>query len=55
MLTPVFVEVVLATLLPTFAFEVTSQKITWNFSAVNYPTMDEESPLPEMLLKVRAL
>ena len=52
---PVFVEVVLATLLPTFAFELSDREITWNFSAINYPTMDQESPLPEMLLKVRAL
>ncbi len=48
-------EVVLATLLPTFAFELTEQEITWNFSAVNYPTMGEESPKPEMLLKVKVL
>ena len=55
MLPPCFPEVVLATLLPAFAFELTDQEITWNFSAVNYPTMGEESSKPEMLLKVKAL
>lgn len=49
------VEVVLAVLLPKFSFDVTDQEITWNSSAVIYPTMGEESSKPEMLLKVRAL
>ncbi|KAM5545445.1 hypothetical protein V8D89_000483 [Ganoderma adspersum] len=48
-------KVVLAVLLPKFSFEVTDQEITWNSSAVTYPTMGEESSKPEMLLKVRAL
>ncbi|KAM5545851.1 hypothetical protein V8D89_000889 [Ganoderma adspersum] len=48
-------KVVLAVLLPKFSFEVTDQEITWNSSAVTYPTMGEESSQPEMLLKVRAL
>ena len=50
-----FPEVVLATLLPAFTFELTGDEITWNFSAVNYPTMGEESAKPEMRLKVMAL
>lgn len=52
-----FPEVVLATLLPAFAFELTEEKeeIMWNFSAVNYPTMGGEGGKPEMRLKVRAL
>ncbi|PIL34523.1 cytochrome P450 [Ganoderma sinense ZZ0214-1] len=49
------VEVVLAVLLPKFSFEVTDQEITWNSSAVIYPTMGEGSSKPEMLLKVKAL
>lgn len=49
------VEVVLAVLLPKFSFELSDQPITWNSSAVNYPTMGEENSKPEMLLKVKAL
>ncbi|KAM5545440.1 hypothetical protein V8D89_000478 [Ganoderma adspersum] len=48
-------KVVLATLLSRFAFELTDQEITWNSSAVMYPTMGEESTKSEMLLKVKAL
>ena len=48
-------EVVLAILLSSFTFELTDQEITWNSSAVMYPTMGEESTKAEMLLKVRAL
>ena len=48
-------EVVLAVLLPAFAFELTDKPIVWNSSAVMYPTMGEESTRPEMLLKVKAL
>ncbi|KAM5544787.1 hypothetical protein V8D89_001685 [Ganoderma adspersum] len=58
MFSQVETKVVLATLLPAFAFELTEQpeEITWNFSAVNYPTMGvEEGVKPEMRLKVRAL
>ena len=54
-----FPEVVLATLLPALAFELTNgegeEEITWNFSVVNYPTMGREGGKPEMRLKVRAL
>ena len=50
-----FPEVVLATLLPAFAFKLTEDEITWNFSAVNYPTMGGKGAKPEMRLKVRAL
>ena len=45
----------LATLLSSFAFELTDQEITWNSSAVIYPTMGEESTKSEMLLKFKAL
>ncbi|KAM5545439.1 hypothetical protein V8D89_000477 [Ganoderma adspersum] len=55
MFSQVETKVVLATLLPAFAFELTDQEITWNFSSINYPTMGEESSKPEMLLKVKAL
>ena len=55
MLCSFVVEEVLAVLLPKFSFELTDQEITWNSSAVTYPTMGEESSKPEMLLKVRAL
>ncbi|KAI1793796.1 cytochrome P450 [Ganoderma leucocontextum] len=48
-------KVVLAVLLPRFSFELTDMPITWNSSAVDYPTMEEESTKPEMLLKVKAL
>ncbi|KAI1793405.1 cytochrome P450 [Ganoderma leucocontextum] len=48
-------KVVLAVLLPKFSFELTDKPIAWNSSAVNYPTMGEESTKPEMLLKVKAL
>ena len=49
------VEVVLVVLLPRFSFELTDKPITLNSSAVNYPTMGEESSKPELLLRVRAL
>ena len=49
------VEVVLVVLLPRFSFELTDKPITWNSSAVNYPTMGEESSKPELLLRVRVL
>ena len=52
---PLVVEVVLAALLSKFSFELTDQEITWNSSAVIYPTMGEKSSKPEMLLKVKAL
>ncbi|KAI1793787.1 cytochrome P450 [Ganoderma leucocontextum] len=55
MFSQVETKVILATLLPTFAFELTGQEITWNFSAVSYPTMGEESTKPEMRLKVKVL
>lgn len=52
---PFVSEVVLAVLLPKFSFELTDKPIVWNSSAVNYPTMGEESTKPEMLLRVKAL
>ncbi|EJF62016.1 cytochrome P450 [Dichomitus squalens LYAD-421 SS1] len=48
-------KVVLAVLLSSFSFELTDKEITWNSSAVNYPTMGEDSTKPEMLLRVKAL
>ncbi|PIL34527.1 cytochrome P450 [Ganoderma sinense ZZ0214-1] len=48
-------KVVLAVLLPKFSFELTDKQITWNSSAITFPTMGEESSKPEMLLKVAAL
>ena len=48
-------EVVLAVLLTSFSFELTERPITWNTSAVIYPTMGLESTKPEMLLKVQPL
>ena len=48
-------EVVLAVLLPRFAFEVTDKPVAWNSSAVMYPTMGEESTKPELVLKVKTI
>nr|VWO94959.1 Cytochrome P450 monooxygenase CYP52X1 [Ganoderma boninense] len=48
-------KIVLSTLLPTFAFELSDKEITWNSAGVMYPTMGEESSKSEMLLKVKAL
>nr|VWO98257.1 Putative tyrosine-protein kinase AmsA (EC (Amylovoran biosynthesis membrane-associated protein AmsA) [Ganoderma boninense] len=48
-------KIVLATLLSSFAFELSDKDITWNWAGVMYPTMGEESNKSEMLLKVKAL
>ncbi|TFK80502.1 cytochrome P450 [Polyporus arcularius HHB13444] len=48
-------KIVLSVLLTAFKFELTDKPITWNSSAVYYPTMGEESTKPEMLLKVSSL
>ncbi len=48
-------EIVLSVLLTAFKFELTDKPITWNSSAVYYPTMGEERTKPEMLLKVSSL
>nr|BED42971.1 cytochrome P450 monooxygenase [Trametes versicolor] len=45
-------KVVLAVLLSAFKFETTEKPITWNASAVLYPTTGEESTKPEMILKL---
>ena len=52
---PHFAEVILSVLLPAFSFEVTDKPVACNASAVQYPTMGEESEKPELLLKVKAL
>ena len=45
-------EIVLSVLLTRFKFELTDNPIVWNASAVNYPTMGEESTKPEMVLRL---
>ncbi|KAI0628868.1 cytochrome P450 [Trametes polyzona] len=45
-------KVVIAILLSTFKFELSDRPITWNSSAVIYPTTGEESTKPEMFLRL---
>ncbi|KAI0823809.1 cytochrome P450 [Trametes gibbosa] len=45
-------KVVLVVLLSAFKFELTNKPITWNSSAVMYPSTGEESSKPEMFLKL---
>lgn len=49
-----FAEVVLATLLPAFSFELTGKPIEWNCAGVAYPSVGE-SFKPEMPLRVTRL
>ncbi|KAI0738094.1 cytochrome P450 [Daedaleopsis nitida] len=48
-------KVILSVLLTSFKFELTGKPVTWNASAVIFPTMGEDSKKPEMLLRVQAL
>ncbi|KAH9931654.1 cytochrome P450 [Epithele typhae] len=48
-------KVILATLLPVFSFALTDKEVTWNASAVLYPTMGYDSDKPEMRLFVKAI
>ncbi len=47
-----FTEVVLSVLLSAFRFETSERPITWNASAVIYPTTGGVSTQPEMFLKL---
>lgn len=49
-----FAEVVLATLIPAFSFELTEKPIEWNCAGVAYPSVGE-SFKPEMPLRVARL
>ncbi|KAI0746721.1 cytochrome P450 [Daedaleopsis nitida] len=49
------IKTVLFVLLQHFRFEPTGKPITWNFAAVQYPTVGEDSATPEMPLKVSLL
>lgn len=49
-----FAEVVLATLMPAFTFELTDKPIEWNCAGVAYPSVGE-SFKPEMPLRVTRL
>ncbi|PCH33098.1 hypothetical protein WOLCODRAFT_147202 [Wolfiporia cocos MD-104 SS10] len=46
------IKILLATLIPHFTFGLTGKPIVWNLATVLYPTMDEDSVKPEMLLTV---
>ncbi|EIW57464.1 cytochrome P450 [Trametes versicolor FP-101664 SS1] len=47
-------KVVLSTLVRSFKFDVPEKPITWNFSGVNFPTMDgPDKAKPEMFLKIQ--
>ena len=48
-------EIVLATLLSEFRFELTETPVVWKSAAVDYPTMGKESTKPQLLLKVTLL
>ncbi|CDO70229.1 hypothetical protein BN946_scf184942.g29 [Trametes cinnabarina] len=48
-------ESVLCILLQWFKFELTDKPITWNFAAVQYPTVGKDSTNPELPLKVSLL
>ena len=48
-------ETVLLILLQYLKFEPTDKPITWNFAAVQYPTVGKDSPNPELPLKVSLL
>ena len=45
----------LAILLSTYSFELSDKPVAWNLSPVVYPTMGEDSPKPELRLKVKLL
>ncbi|KAL7282889.1 hypothetical protein ACG7TL_002304 [Trametes sanguinea] len=45
-------KVLLATLLPTFQFDVSDTPIFWNAAGVAYPSIHEESTKPEMPMRV---
>lgn len=47
-----FAEVVLATLLKSFKFSLTKKEIVWNWATLPYPTMDEDTTEPSMVLKL---
>ncbi|KAI0768611.1 cytochrome P450 [Trametes elegans] len=48
-------KTVLVVLLQYLSFEPTDKPIAWNMAAVQYPTVGEVSPVPEMPLKVSLL
>ncbi|KAI0648492.1 cytochrome P450 [Trametes meyenii] len=48
-------KVVLASLVPTFKFELTGKPIYWNAAGVSYPSSGKDSRKPEMPLKVTLL
>lgn len=45
-------EIVLATLLPAFKFELSDKPIFWNAAGITYPSAGDYSTKPEMPLKV---
>ena len=45
-------EVVLAILLRSFKFSLSSQEIVWNLAGIKYPTVGRDSTKPSMPIKV---
>lgn len=45
-------EVVLATLLESFRFEMTNKEVVWNMAGVKYPTVGKDSSYAEFPMKV---
>ena len=48
----IFAEVVLATLVSHFTFELSDKHIVWNNSSITFPSVDDGSDKPALPMKV---